>query len=168
MVLSTASIYARKRLCMSVETSSTKTIEVQRKNIISQLQKDELPVEKVILFLQNESELVRSHVCLSISRRADGQNQLIGALQQAAKDPDNITYTMGKRTVDLAIVALLAIKSCEADSAVKQIVNNWSQDDRFDVLSWAKRLDLMSQTDLSTYYENQSHIRSKLDYKLRG
>jgi len=153
---------------MAVESGSTEITGAQRKNIISQLQNDELPIEKVILFLQNESELVRSIACLSISQRAEGQNQLIGILQQVARDPDNMTYTMGKRIVDLAIVALLAIKSCEADSAVKQIVNNWSQDDRFDVLSWAKRLDLMSQTDLSTYYENQSHIRSKLDYKLRG
>lgn len=150
---------------MAVEISPAKTAHVQMKDIISQLNKDELPIEKVIPLLKDESALIRANACLSVSRQAEGQNQFVDALVQAAEAPCNatyMTYTMGKRICDLAIVALLSIRTPTADSAVVRVVNNWLQDDRYDVLSWAGRVDLMSQTDLSSYYEKQHHLRLNL------
>lgn len=131
---------------------------LQLKNILAQLYRDELPIEQVVSLLRSDSSLVRANACLSVSRQAAHQDNLIGNLIEAVDDPRNSEHIMGWRISDLAVAALLSVRTANADTSALQIIKHWPQNNRYDVLSWVKRLDLMEPHDLASY-ESRRKVR---------
>jgi HEAT repeat protein len=138
--------------------------------VLSQLAEDRLAVQEVIPLLKDESPAVRASACLSLGRWTKSQSQpgdktenaVINSLVNAAEDPNNSIRIMGKQVSDFAVLSLLTMQRPGADKAALRSMEDWILADRYLLLSWAGRLDLMSESDLSSYHAEQDRIRSSI------
>jgi len=131
------------------------------KQIISRLNQDEFPVATIISLLGHQSLLVKANGFLAIYRKAKGHDELVNDLVASTKNPDAQTRLMGKRLIDLAVVCLLAVATPKSEEAALKILQQWPQDERYEVLAWAQRLDLMEASDLLAYQKKQEALRNK-------
>lgn len=131
------------------------------KQIISRLNRDEFSLPTLTSLLGHQSLVVRVNSFLAISRQAKGHDELINDLVASTKDQDNQMRLMGKRIIDLAVVCLLAVETSNAEVAALRVLQQWPQDERYEILAWAQRLDLMEADDLLAYQGRQESLRNR-------
>lgn len=130
--------------------------------LLSQIRHNELPLLEIVALVRHKVPLVRANALLALSSHLKGQDAFVSEITEAAKDPMNSVRLMGKRLADMAVACLLAIETPKSEEAALEVIRCWTRDDRYDVLSWAKRVDLMEPDDLASYEDNQKITRNRV------
>ena len=107
--------------------------------IVDRLKNEETSIKETQELLHHPSSVVRVNAVDALARRSRDGLELIEDLVTAAKHPKNDTPLMGTITVaHVAVASLFRVGTQKALAAGKQLLDEWPEPDRSDLLWYLK------------------------------
>jgi len=111
--------------------------------LIEQLESDQIPTRELHELLDHKSVLVRTNALEAMARHAQQDHaiadQFTDDLVVAARDPKNWSIVMGTIAVaHVAVACLLRVGTPKAVTAARQLIGEWPEPDRSDLLWFLK------------------------------